>query len=331
MDTRPFGRSGDKVSVLGFGCGAVGGLMVRGSPEDQERAVLRALEGGITFFDTAPLYGNGLSETNLGRVLAKLKPKIFLATKLTLAPEDFADLDAAIERSLTGSFARLGVTHVDLLQLHNRIERVEGGEGHDRPLTPEAAIERAGPALDRLKRQGRIRYSGITALGDTDCLHRVVTSGAFDSAQICFNLLNPSAAFPMPKGWPGQDYARLMTTAHKAGMATIGIRAVAGGALSGETARHPTGMAEVPPIGSGPDYATDAANARRFETLVKAGHATSLVDAALRFVTGEVTLTTAMVGTSTLEQLDAAIASAKKGKLSEAAMAQVREAWNGVI
>jgi aryl-alcohol dehydrogenase-like predicted oxidoreductase len=69
MEKRTLGRTGLKVSVLGFGCGAVGGLMVRGSPADQERAVARATELGIDYFDTAAMYGNGESERNLGRVI----------------------------------------------------------------------------------------------------------------------------------------------------------------------------------------------------------------------------------------------------------------------
>ena len=69
MQTRALGRTGLEVSVLGFGCGAVGGLMIRGDAADQERAVWRALELGINYFDTAQMYGNGKSERNLGRVL----------------------------------------------------------------------------------------------------------------------------------------------------------------------------------------------------------------------------------------------------------------------
>src|SRR5262245_33030217 len=57
MEKRRFGRTGLDVSVLGFGCGAVGGLMVKGEPADQERAVSRALELGINYFDTAQMYG----------------------------------------------------------------------------------------------------------------------------------------------------------------------------------------------------------------------------------------------------------------------------------
>src|SRR5580692_254263 len=82
METRTLGRTGLEVSVLGFGCGAVGGLMVRGSPGDQERAVARAIELGINYFDTAAMYGNGESERNLGRVIKSLKPDIVVGTKV---------------------------------------------------------------------------------------------------------------------------------------------------------------------------------------------------------------------------------------------------------
>ena len=75
MQMRVFGRTGMQLSVLGFGCGAVGGLMVRGDPADQERTIARALAAGVNYFDTAVLYGDGESEKNLGRVLQKLKPR----------------------------------------------------------------------------------------------------------------------------------------------------------------------------------------------------------------------------------------------------------------
>src|SRR5215203_4490668 len=74
MQMRVFGRTGMQLSVLGFGCGAVGGIMVRGDAADQERLVARALDVGVNYFDTAVLYGDGESEKNLGRVLRKLKP-----------------------------------------------------------------------------------------------------------------------------------------------------------------------------------------------------------------------------------------------------------------
>ncbi len=65
MEYRQLGRTGHKVSALGFGCGAVGGLLVKGERSEMVRVVARAVEAGITYFDTARIYGNGLSETNL--------------------------------------------------------------------------------------------------------------------------------------------------------------------------------------------------------------------------------------------------------------------------
>jgi aryl-alcohol dehydrogenase-like predicted oxidoreductase len=71
MEMRVFGRTGMQLSALGFGCGAVGGLMVRGDPVDQERTIARATAAGVNYFDTAVQYGNGESEKNLGRILQK--------------------------------------------------------------------------------------------------------------------------------------------------------------------------------------------------------------------------------------------------------------------
>ena len=85
MEMRVFGRTGMQLSVLGFGCGAVGGLMVRGDPLDQERTIARAIDVGVNYFDTAVQYGNGELEKNLGRVLQRLKPaNVAVGTKVRL-------------------------------------------------------------------------------------------------------------------------------------------------------------------------------------------------------------------------------------------------------
>jgi len=180
MEQRVLGRTGASVSVLGFGCGAVGGLMVRGAPADQERAVARALEQGVNYFDTAPAYGNGASEENLGRVLKSLNPEVFLSTKFTVLPEHRKNIAEGIAQSLEQSLRRLGRENVDLLQLHNRI----ASSGSDRPLDVSTVLDQVVPALQELRQQGKIRFFGITALGDTPALQKVVDSGAFDTAQI---------------------------------------------------------------------------------------------------------------------------------------------------
>src|ERR1051325_10095086 len=101
MQLRPFGRTGMQLSVLGFGCGAVGGLMVRGDPADQERAIARALAAGVNYFDTAVQYGDGASEENLGRVLRKLKPAdVIVGTKVRVPPDESGRIADAVTMSL---------------------------------------------------------------------------------------------------------------------------------------------------------------------------------------------------------------------------------------
>src|SRR6187399_1048334 len=105
MQLRVFGRTGMRLSVLGFGCGAVGGLMVRGDAADQERTVARAIAAGVNYFDTAVLYGNGESEQNLGRILQKLKAAdAVVGTKARVPPGE--SIAGTLATSLEGSLAR---------------------------------------------------------------------------------------------------------------------------------------------------------------------------------------------------------------------------------
>ncbi len=312
-----------RVSTLAFGCGDVGGLMVRGTPAERERGVARAIELGINYLDTAPAYGSGESEKNLGQVLRALKPAAIVGTKWRLGAADLADVPGAVARSVEQSLGRLGLERVDLLHLHNLIGRM----GDERPLGVARVLEAVVPAVRRLQEQGKVRFFGVTASGETGALHRVLTSGAVDTAQVVFNLLNPSGAYEVPAGFPAQDYDRLLLLAREQGVGTIGIRAVAGGALSGQVERHPTAIPSVAPIASGPDYATDAARARALQPLVAQGHAGSLIEAALRFaITGDA-MSTVLIGCSDLAQLDFAAAAVNKGPLSPAALATLSTIW----
>ena len=312
-----------KISALGFGCGDVGGLMVRGTPAERERGVARALEHGINYLDTAPSYGSGESEKNLGQVLRALKPTAIVGTKWRLGAADLADVPGAVARSVETSLARLGLPRVDLLHLHNLIGRV----GEERPLGVARVLEAVVPAVRRLQEQGKVRFFGVTASGETGALHRALASGAIDTAQVVFNLLNPTGAYALPVGYPAQDYDRLLVLAREQGVGTIGIRVLAGGALSGQVARHPTAIPSVAPIASGPDYATDVARARALEPLVAQGHAGSVVEAALRFaITGDA-LSTVLIGCSDLAQLDFAAAAVAKGPLAPAALTTLTTIW----
>ncbi len=323
MERRVLGKTGVDVAVLGFGCGAVGGLMVRGTAADQERAVARALALGINYFDTAPAYGDGESEKNLGRVLKALKPDVVVGTKFRVPDDQRGRAAQAVTASLEASLSRLGLDRVDLLQLHNPIS--EGGR--DRTIDAGAVLDQVVPALQDLRRQGKIRFFGITALGETPALHRVIDARVLDTAQVCFNLLNPSAGVPLPPGYPAQDFRELLGHTRAAAMGTIGIRVLAGGALSGVEARHPLGIPSVEPIASGPDYSADVERARRFEVLVREGHAKSLVEAGIRFAISNQGMSTILVGYSTFDQLEYAAAAAEKGPLPQAALDRLLALW----
>jgi L-galactose dehydrogenase/L-glyceraldehyde 3-phosphate reductase len=325
MEKRRFGRTGLDLSVLGFGCGAVGGLMIKGAAADQERAVWRALELGINYFDTAQMYGDGQSEINLGRVLKALKPDCHVGTKVRLPPTERGRIGEAIAASLEASLKRLQRDSIDLFQFHNAI--VGTTKGAD--FSTETVLDEVVPAFERLRAQGKFRFFGITANGETPALHRVIDAKAFDTAQASYNLLNPSPGAAVPAGYPAQDYGNLLGRAKAADMGVIVIRVLAGGALSGTEERHPLGSPPPAPIGSGADYRRDVERARRFTPLVGEGHADSLIEASIRYVIAQPAVSTVLVGYSTMDHLEYAVRSIEKGPLSPAALARVADIQQG--
>jgi L-galactose dehydrogenase/L-glyceraldehyde 3-phosphate reductase len=329
MEMRTFGRTELKLSVLGFGCGAVGGIMVRGEHADQERAVARALAVGVNYFDTAVLYGDGESEKNLGRVLRTLKPSnAIVGTKVRIPEADLGRIPDAVTKSLDGSLARLRLERVDIFHLHNSITEHGGGPA----LSVRQVLDDVVPAFERLRQQGKIRFLGMTAVGDTAALQQVLDSRAFDSAQIVYNMLNPSAAEALPPNYPAQDYGRLFDRTTAAGVGVVGIRVLAGGALSGSAERHPIASPAPEPIGSAMNYDADIDRARRLSPLVKEGVAGSLTEAATRFAISHPAMGTILVGMASPQQFEDALAAVEKGPLSQAALdrlAELRRAFAG--
>jgi aryl-alcohol dehydrogenase-like predicted oxidoreductase len=329
MQLRVFGRTGMQLSVLGFGCGAVGGFMVRGDPADQERTIARAIAAGVNYFDTAVQYGNGESEKNLGRVLQRLKPaNAVVGTKVRLPPSEFGRIADAVGSSLDGSLARLKLDRVDIFHLHNPITENGGGSA----LSVRQVLDDVVPAFDRLRQQGKIRFLGMTAVGDTAALQQVVDAGVFESAQIVYNMLNPSAAVELPPRYPAQDYGRMFDHTVAAGVGVVGIRVLAGGALSGSAERHPIAGPAPEPIGSAMSYDVDIDRARRLMPLVEEGFASSLTEAATRFALSHPAMGTILVGMATPQQFDDALAAAEKGPLPQAALdrlSALRRAFSG--
>src|SRR6202011_6353511 len=94
---------------------------------------------------------------------------------------------------------------VDIFHLHNVITMAGGGD----TLSARQVLDDVVPAFERLRQQGKTRFLGITAVGDTAALHQVIDSRAFDSAQVVYNMINPSAAEELPTNYPAQDYGLL--------------------------------------------------------------------------------------------------------------------------
>jgi len=317
MQMRVFGRTGMQLSVLGFGCGAVGGFMVRGDPAEQERTIARAIATGVNYFDTAVQYGDGESEKNLGRVLQTLKPaNAVVGTKVRVPPSDFGRIADVVTKSLEGSLARLRRERVDIFHLHNPITEQGGGTA----LSVRQVLDDVVPAFERLRQQGKIRFLGMTAVGDTAALHQVIDARVFDSAQIVYNMLNPSAAVELPENYPAQDYQRLFDHTKAKGVGVVGIRVLAGGALSGSAERHPIAGPAPEPIGSAMSYDADIDRARRLSPLVKEGFAGSLTEAATRFAISHAAMGTILVGLATPQQFEDSLAAVEKGPLPQAAL-----------
>src|SRR5204863_5983885 len=188
------------------------------------------------------------------------------------------------------------------------------------------------PAFQSERQRGRTRFLGITAVGDTAALQEVIDARVFDSAQVSYNMLNPSAAATLPANYPAQDYGRLFEHTQAAGVGVVGIRVLAGGALSGSAERHPIASPPPEPIGSAMSYAGDVMRARRLMPLVKEGFAASLTEAATRFALSHPAMGAILVGMATPQQFEDALAAVQKGPLPRAALdrlSALRQAFSG--
>jgi aryl-alcohol dehydrogenase-like predicted oxidoreductase len=314
MKYNTLGRTDLRLSQLGFGCGSIGGLLVRGEYPKMRQAVSRALELGINYFDTAPVYGNGQSEINLGAVVRELKAEILIGTKVRLSEEDAGRIKEAISRSVEESLRRLRRETIDLIQLHNLIGLSRQPE-RDWIRLDLSDLDTAMEAFAALKEQGKVRYWGITALGAAEALQAAVATGRFQSIQVPYNLINPTAGAAAGRDFPFQDYGQIIDRASQQGIGAIAIRILAGGALSGAMERHPVAQAWVNPIASEQEYSADVARARRYSFLVEKGIVGNLVEAAVRFVVSKPGVSTALLGISSLDQLEQAVEYVERGPL----------------
>jgi aryl-alcohol dehydrogenase-like predicted oxidoreductase len=285
----------------------------------------RAIELGVNYFDTASIYGDGTSESNLGAVLQELETDVLVGTKVRLSAADMENIQDAVLNSVNTSLKRLRLDCIDLIHLHNPISL------HRDPKRSSVGLKdlkQAILAFQSLQKQGKVKFYGINGLGETKAVHHAVEVTGAHSIQTCYNLINPSAGQAVPQSFPFQDFSQLITQASKNGMGVIAIRVLAGGALSGTTQRHPNAAKTVSPIATSTDYAQDVTRAQMFQFLVEQGYTDSLVEAAIRFTISNSTISTALVGFSNIEQLEQAAEYVAKGPLPTKPLKQIEKIWH---
>jgi D-threo-aldose 1-dehydrogenase len=313
------GRTRLEISEIAFGGGITGGILINASEATRWSALQRAVAGGINWIDTAPLYGNGTSEQTIGRHLSALSPRPHVSTKVRLEGDDMADIAGAIERSLEQSLKRLQLERVALLQLHNQIGTGVG----DRPtLPPRLILGAVADTFDRLKEQGLIQASGISAVGSTSACLEVIESGRFDAAQIYYNAINPSAAWSRTAAeWKGQAFCGIIAACGRLNMGMLAIRVLAGGPLAGP--RRPDRLAVMT---SDTDLDNEVRCAAAVRAALGASHGTP-AQVALRFTLGNRDLSSRVIGITELAQLDEALAAVERGPLPPDAVAKLDQLW----
>jgi uncharacterized protein len=171
LPSRTLGRTGAKVSILAFGCGS---RFLMYKEEESAQAILNhAIDLGITYLDTAYAYGDGESESRVGKVMATRRKEVWLATKI---PDRTRD---GLLRRLEGSLKRLQTDHVDLVHIHSL--------GHDDDLAKIEAPDGALKGLMEAREQKMARFAGMTSHTDGSVMAKAIERHDLDCVQMALN------------------------------------------------------------------------------------------------------------------------------------------------
>jgi aryl-alcohol dehydrogenase-like predicted oxidoreductase len=284
------GNSGLQVSALGLGCNNFG---MRIDEKTAGEVVGAALDGGVTFFDTADIYGRGTSEQMLGRVLGARRDEVVLATKfggrMAEGPYGAGSSYRHVMRSCEASLARLGTDHIDLYYQH-----------FPDPLTP---VEETLRALDDLVRQGKIRYAATSNLAAWQLADAVWTARdrgtvGFVASQVEWSLLSRAVEH------------EVVPAAQHFGLGLIPYFPLASGMLTGKY-RRGEGFPENTRFGAIPYFAGIATddNFAVVERLAEHGEKTgrTLTSLALSWLAAQPQVPSVLVGATSAQQITANI------------------------
>ena len=316
------GRTGLRVSAIGIGAGGPSrlGLANGGSPDSAIRLIRFGLDRGVNVINSAATYG---TETIVGTAIKGSRPSLILSTKATLGPY-FWGLDGwrnvsrlsarlgeetgfvlsgeAMEKRVHASLRRLNTDYIDIFHLHT--------------VTPgqyASALERALPALARLKESGKVRWIGITEAFPRDTTHQMLTraaaDGAFDCMMIALNFLNQSGA-------------PIVAQAKRHGTGIMAMYAVRG--LRGKESLQ--GLLDRL-VSAGLIEKSDG-DAGKIVRLLNEHGVTSLPEAAIRFCRHEMDADIVLSGTGEIAHLDANIAACEAGPLPANITAEFRRLFS---
>jgi aryl-alcohol dehydrogenase-like predicted oxidoreductase len=284
MQYRTLGRTGLRVSDIGFGAMTIGGEIF-GSTDDQEslRALHQALDLGMNFIDTADAYGRGHSEELIAQILKARRKEVVLATKggnQFTVRQGLRNFDPDyITSALEASLKRLQIDTIDLYQLHNPSQEVmRRGEIFER--------------LDRCKREGKIRFYGVSLEKTADGIVAIET-GKPDTLQVVYNILHQDPE------------EQLFPFAQKANIGIIARVPLERGVLSGrfkntaEFAQKDWRRGVFPEEGLAQTHAA----VEMLGFLVK-GDVPHLAQAALRFILSNPVVSTVIPGIRTVKQVE---------------------------
>ena len=312
MKYRQLGRTGIQVSEVGFGAWGIGGdhegAVAYGpvDPGESKQALRRAYELGITFFDTADLYGFGYSEQLLGEALHDVRSRIVIATKGGM-------LDAAgrqdfspdyLRRALEGSLRRLRTDFVDLYQLHSP------------PLDILADNPELWNFLHRVRTEGKARRCGISLRSPEDGL-TAIQDYCFEAVQVNFNLVDQRA---MENG--------LFARCGDQGVGVIVRTPLCFGFLSGQD--YDPGKLDVRDHRRrwSPTQIARWMNAQRlFEAALNDGTSHTPAQAALRFCLSSEVVSTVIPGMLTVQHVEENVAASNYGPLSTAAVERAAQVF----
>ena len=319
MKNIKLGRTDLNVSEVVLGGGWVGGLFIDPSYEVMEKALETSIESGINWIDTAETYSEGRSEKNIGDLLSALpvKDKLYISSKARLDPKSSESFGSQIDRKLDNSLKRLKTDKLDLYQLHNKITFEEGVE----TLTPAQILEKNGVCdiMEKIKEDSRVDHIGLTALGDTKPIRDVVNTGCFDTAQIYYNLLNPTATFKEKGIWNDQDFSNLVSDCQAQNMGILGIRIFAAGLLATDI-RHGREV----PVTHMIDIKEEERRVQRIYKVVGETYG-NRAQLAVRYGLSTESLHCTVLGLATLEHLQNAIQAVEMGPLPEDVLEKILE------